>query len=461
MGLLAALAKTNDLYYLHPSFGYYFEVFYLEPHGLAYKLETLPNDTLSPPKPTTALIDANNQFWAQTGATAFPPIIRAVSPPDSDMSQSFGENLLGRFHVQREPNRNSSLVGLYYSRSLNYWGVQLQRMGDLTNAAADFELAQKLNPDNVAAGLNLDFNGSLQTGASVTVDPAKVTPDQFGKYRSWNDMLNACGPFDDPSFTFVDGVVLMRSGLRRQAVEPFKRVCQVAPDYLPARLWLAQAYLVSRMPDSALATLRAPMENPAKFSLNETNSAQLNIVAATAYFQKDDNARGIQLIQTEISRQPTNDALLATAAQIYLRRGLFANALGIINGELQKSPEDPGWLFGKGFTEIQLKNYTSAIPVLTHLLSIQPTNNDALFNRAIAYLESGQLDAAHADYEQLGQSFTNAFQIAYGLGEIAWRKHDTNEAIKQYEAYLSTANPRTAEATNITARLRELKVAPH
>ncbi len=33
ISLLATLAKTNQLYYLHPSFGYYFEEFCMEPHG--------------------------------------------------------------------------------------------------------------------------------------------------------------------------------------------------------------------------------------------------------------------------------------------------------------------------------------------------------------------------------------------------------------------------------------------
>ena len=39
--LLSRLAQTNSLYYLHPSFGYYFEFFYPEPHGLVYKLNPL------------------------------------------------------------------------------------------------------------------------------------------------------------------------------------------------------------------------------------------------------------------------------------------------------------------------------------------------------------------------------------------------------------------------------------
>jgi len=457
IGLLATLAKSNELYYLHPSFGYYFEQFCLEPHGLVYKLNTLPNDTLRPPKPDKNLIAANEAFWAQAETTAFAPIIQAVTPADPNATESFGEKLLDRFHVAREPNPNASVAGTFYSRSLDFWGVQLQRADELTNAATYFETALKLNPDNVVAQINLEFNRSLQAGQTVPVDLTKATTDQFGKYNSWDAVLGANGPFDETSFTFKNGVILMSGGLRRQAVEPFERVRQLAPDNLPARLWLAQAYLASRLPDRALDALHEPLSAPEKFSLTITNSTQLNILAAAAYFQKNNTARGIELVETEIARQPTNDVLLVTAVQIYLQRKLFTNALVIIDRKLQTAPDDPTWLFGKGFASIQIKAYDNAIATLTHLLSIQTTNNDALFNRAVAYLQSDKLDDARADYTKLGETFTNSYQVAYGLGEIAWRKHETNEAIKNYEAYLTTANTNSVEATNIIARLKALK----
>ncbi|MBU6410297.1 MAG: hypothetical protein KGR98_07910, partial [Verrucomicrobia bacterium] len=56
IGMLALLSRTNDIFYLHPSYGYYFEEFYMEPHGLVYQLKTLPADTLLPPKPDQNLI---------------------------------------------------------------------------------------------------------------------------------------------------------------------------------------------------------------------------------------------------------------------------------------------------------------------------------------------------------------------------------------------------------------------
>jgi hypothetical protein len=80
-----------------------------------------------------------------------------------------------------------------------------------------------------------------------------------------------------------------------------------------------------------------------------------------------------------------------------------------------------------------------------------------LFNRALARLDSGKLDAARADYKTLQQTLTNSFQVAYGLGEIAWRQHDTNEVIRNYKLYLANAYTNTEEATNVMQRLRELK----
>jgi tetratricopeptide (TPR) repeat protein len=457
IGLMAMLAKTNALYYLNPSFGYYFEQFYMEPHGLVLELKTLPGDTLLPPLPDNKLVAANDAFWNRAQKLALDPVIHAIAPPDPTSAASIGENLLRRFHVMRELNPNATVVGQLYSCGLNFWSVQIQRANDLKTAASDFETAVRLNPDNVVAHVNLDFNHSLQAGQTVPIDLTKATADQFGKYNSWISLLGDNGPFDEPSFTFQYGVILMRGGLSRQAVAPFHRVHELAPDNLAARLWLAQCYLASHLPDLTLDMLREPIAQPEKFSRAGTDSSQLNILAAAAYFQKKDNDRGIELVQAEISSQPTNEVLWLTAAQVYLKLGLYTNALSIIDRKLQDAPEDPTWLFGKGFASIQIKNFNAGITALTHVLSIQTTNHDARFYRAIAYLQSGQLDAARADYEKLGQTFTNSYQIPYGLGEIAWSKHETNEAIKQYEAYLAVANTNTAEATNIIERLKSLK----
>ena len=139
----------------------------------------------------------------------------------------------------------------------------------------------------------------------MPVDLSGATSDRFGKFRAWNAVLSENGPFDEPSFCFGEGVIsITQSGLIRQAVAAFTRVRELAPDNLPARLLLAQIYLISHMPDRTLEVLHDPLEQPEEFSLARTNSTQLNILAAAAYLQKNDLAHGTQLLENEIARHP-------------------------------------------------------------------------------------------------------------------------------------------------------------
>jgi tetratricopeptide (TPR) repeat protein len=461
LGLVTALtmlARTNELYYLHPSFGFFFEQFYQEPHGLVYKLKTLPDETLLPPLPDKNLIAENDAFWTRVETQAFPSIARAAAPRDPNAPCSPGERWLTKFHVLREPDRNAIIAGVLYSRSLDFWGVQLQRANILEKAAAHFDWAIKINPDNLAAQINLEFNESLRAGKSVPVDVSKATSDQFGKYHNWNELLNANGPFDEPSFCLTEGIILAaQNGFFHQAATAFTRVRELAPDNLTARLWLGQIYVLSRQPDHALEVLHDPLTQPEKFSLARTNLTDLNIIAATAYFQKNELTRGVQLLETEMARHQADDGLRNAIVQVYVSHDLFTNALALIDYKLRLTPDDPDWLLNKGRILIQAKAYADGIDALSRVLTIQTTNSDALFARAVAYLNSGKLDAARADYKVLQQSLTNSYQVAYGLGEIAWRKRETNEVIRNYTLYLANANTNTEEATNIIQRLRDLK----
>ena len=83
-------------------------------------------------------------------------------------------------------------------------------------------------------------------------------------------------------------------------------------------------------------------------------------------------------------------------------------------------------------------------------------NHSALLNRAICYLRAGKLEPAQRDYEILQKAFPTAFQIYYGLAEIAWQKKDTNAAIRNYQLYLANAQTNTAEAKIVSDRLKEL-----
>jgi hypothetical protein len=47
--------------------------------------------------------------------------------------------------------------------------------------------------------------------------------------------------------------------------------------------------------------------------------------------------------------------------------------------------------------------------------------------------------------------------VVFGLGEIAWRRQDTNAAIRFYQECLALGLPASPESNLVAERLRQLK----
>jgi tetratricopeptide (TPR) repeat protein len=424
-------------------------------------LKPLPEDTLLHPPFDKELVALNEKFWAEA-QTEFARVQRSQQIVDANEQNLmiyphglFGW-LLMHLHAGTEPDAGALQVGRFYSRALNNWGVQQQRAGDLDAAARHFSNATNTNPDNVAATINLKFNAALRVGSnSVTLSP--VTADQFGKYRGWNEVLNANGPFDETSFVFENGWGFMQARQINQAAEQFTRVRQLAPDNLAARLFLAQIYIFAKQSDRAMEALHDPLTQPGKFLLNETNSIELNTLAASVHFQKSENAQAIALMDREMDLHPEDATLLQATFQAYYMRGLYTNALNAVEHKLARFPDETQWIFNKGLVTLALKRYDDAIAAMTLVMASDTNDPIPRFNRAIAYLQSDRLPEARSDYATLQGTYTNNFQVAYGLGEIAWRTRDTNEAVRNYTLYLANAATNTAEAATVRERLAAWK----
>jgi tetratricopeptide (TPR) repeat protein len=148
---------------------------------------------------------------------------------------------------------------------------------------------------------------------------------------------------------------------------------------------------------------------------------------------------------------------LEAATKGCLAHNHFTEALDFINLQLARTPADPHWLFGKGYALVQLKSYPQAAAAFTGVLAVETNNFNALFNRAIAYLNDQQFSLARTDYLRLQQTFTNAYPVAFGLSEIAQHQHDTNEVIRNYQIYLANAPTNTAEFVSVRKRLADLR----
>ncbi|HYG35609.1 MAG TPA: DUF2723 domain-containing protein, partial [Clostridia bacterium] len=202
--MVAKLAQTKGAYYLHPSFGYYFEVLCPEAHGLIYKLNFCPSDTLVFPAAPKESIAENEAFWAKADGNVLQPIQSAVEYASQERASGFAARLAEKLHLAKEPNRQALLLATFYSQARNYWGGEMQKSGHLKEAAGHFQRALTLNPDNLVAKINLECNGKLQSGGKASVELSKMAEENLSKrYRSWDQVIRENGPFDEPSFCFA------------------------------------------------------------------------------------------------------------------------------------------------------------------------------------------------------------------------------------------------------------------
>jgi tetratricopeptide (TPR) repeat protein len=460
--MLIQLAQTNAVYYLHPSFGYYFEDFYPIPHGLVYELKPYLARTVNAPLLDDAVIAENENFWEKADKEILRPLLPAITPPAPGGTVSFRQRFDQKLHLVFEPNSTAAMLARFCSQSLNFLGVAVQRAGRLDAASDYFALAARLNPDNVVAQINLAYNKNLREGQHASVQLSEAYEDRLGKYSDILQASNANGPFDEPTFCFQQGRVFAQGALLRQAAQSFDRVKTLAPDNIPARVWLAQIYVAGGLPDMALTLINEVHSFPE--SPDASTRLTTLLVESLALFSQNDAQKAERLLQAAMAKDPKDENLLALVFQVYTQCGRFTNALGVVENQLKLKPDDADTLVNEGYLFLRLGNYSQAIPPLTRVIAIQTNNYSAWLNRAIAYLQDNKLDEAQRDYETLEKANQFQTQVYYGLGEIAYRKKDTNAAIHFYKLYFQHCSPNTpetrAEAQSLSDRLKQLQAGP-
>jgi tetratricopeptide (TPR) repeat protein len=471
------LSRTNQVYYLHPSFGYFFESFYLEPHGLVYKLNAYPTNSLLPPQLDKAIIDENEGFWTRTDESTIRPMVQTRAGIAS--RQNWLDRIEERLHLTREPNPTVVTLDSLYSLALNYWGVALQRSGRIADAAARFQRALDLNPENLAAEVNLECNRNLQASKPARIQlTQEVINRLMGRYRGrWEGelleaVMNECGPFDDPVFCYRIGLVWAFSPLRNtlpqyhQAALNLQRAAELAPHDFEPRLNLAQAYLLASLPSQTLKVIDELRANAHELNLTQTNEPDLLFPAMAAYLAMTNLPSAEAAAQTSLQKYPEEAfSLLSAASRAYLTYDYFTNALESIQAQLKIRPDEPNALLGKGIALFRLKQFQPAIESFTKVTEIETNHQSQLhikaaFYRAETYVQSGQLAEAQADYEALQKEFPMERAIYRALGDVAYLKKDTNAAIRNYQLF-KAGMTNAADLKAVNDRLKELKPGTH
>lgn len=457
--IVRGIQETNSAYYLHPSFGYFFETSYPESHGFSYLLRSYPTNAVLPPPMPVSVAAENEKFWSDVEGNGFNKLKNRMHPRGGKLQ--FMEGLAAGLSLPDPPNHDALALGAFYSRALVCWGVELQKMDQFKPAAAAFERALEINDENVVAQINLQSNQELAKGGKPHVELTKAIEDQFGKYRGWEQVMNLNGPFDEPTFCYEQGRLFTRGNLFRQAAQQFDRVATLAPENLPARLWLGQMYLRLGHPSESLSIVRQIKEKPIVFGLSRSNIFELVMLEASTLLAQTNSAGAAAMIKATLKQYPNDEDTLIAGVQAFMTAGDYTNALVFIEDQLALRPNNGNALLNKGFSLLQTAAYAQAIVPLSTVIGMKDsipnsTYFNALLNRAISHFRLGDLQESQKDYESIAQTYPTEFRAHYGLAEIALRQKDTNRAIQSFELYLNNA-PWTMEAADVERRLKVLR----
>ncbi len=435
IGRLQALAGKQPVVYLHPSVGYYFEFFEAHPRGLLSVLKPYPPGQFLPSPLSTEELQSNSEFWKRLD--------------DTFLKDLPAQMKLGSIEARQ--------VAYWLSRSLNNWAVLEQRAGKIEDAGKHFARAAELNPINAAALFNQEFNAHLRAGRHDFVQLDKRLQGYFAIYRSWEDILNTCGGFDDPVACHIMGQILTGSGLYRFAAMELQRARQLDPTNAAPEITMSQLNLrVGRLDETLRIVTNARTSNLPSWKVR-TNAVELIRIEALVYFQKNDPARAEAVLDEAIKQNPKDDLTLSIVSQVYLSRNMFQRALDIFNQRLNLKQDNADALLGKSATHILLNQPAEAVGALNRLLQLQPENQSARFNRALALLQLGQLEQAELDYRRLLDSSPESPPLLFGMAEIAFRKKDGKNARFYYEKYLRVAPPGADERREVESRLVKVK----
>jgi predicted Zn-dependent protease len=452
--LLSQLSRSNRVFYLHPSFGHFFELYYPEPAGLVTGLKQFQDKSVNPPPLDTNTISKIESFW-NDHLSQLEAISQSLPEAKPDRRSLTGK-VYQRFHLQPAPMLQTQLLGEWYAMALDDWAVRLQRAGQLEAAKIRFALAAALNPNNGAAKVNSECNSNLIAGITLNLAGAESIASQLGRLPQMSRFLFVNGPVDEPSFCYVLGGTFLKAGLPRQALQQLERAHELAPTVILPKLALAELYTRLGSAQKARELISQVRKDASSLPQKNQLETSLSLLEASSWLAQTNAVNAREVLQNLLTSNPGDPRTQHLVAQAYYSFGDYSNALEVINRQLTATPNDIACQISLATVLLRVGDATQAVETLNHVLTL--TNSpDIRLLRNVARIEAGHLDAAEGDYLEMQTQDLNQTLITYGLAEIALRRHNTNRAVELLQSCMANFPAGSPQLQMLTNRISALK----
>lgn len=516
LNMLNDVSNKTPIYYLHPSFGYYFEQFYLKPEKGIFRLLPYPSgaDSLDKPALTTDQVHANSTFAG---------IIEKKFDAIAEESKQLRENQF----------LDSLIIMGWLSRNLNQRGVDLIRNNQSEAAEKLFLAACKIyrgSPKgNVVAQANLrQLNPESDYEFDEELDRL-IGDDELLALSRIDSTLKTYGPFDLTQACFQLGQNFARKTQIRQAYHELTRAAELAKTLPDPVFFIAEMFVSYELPDKA----KLFIERLAK--MNEANSftpdQQIKLIrleaglllaasgpdAAEKYLAErlkphmksipglhtmlafhldhDQNAKALGLLDTWLKDNPNDlntltdkgqllsklehydeavevyqsampladsqekSNLISMIAATYTEKGDFKSALEHINDAIKQTDAD-NFKFQKATIYMAMSQHGKAVTLLDTLIDDNPNHEEILLNRAESHMALKQYDLAKEDFSTLQSFAPNDPRSYYRLAQIGEAQSQNHEELTNYTLFLKYVDPESVPAEELKRVRTRMKQLP-
>ncbi|MBR5738037.1 MAG: tetratricopeptide repeat protein [Verrucomicrobia bacterium] len=412
---LMLYAKQEHTYYLHPSFGYFFEACKPTLSGLLTQLTPYQDDDVS--------------LWV-------------FSPEEKEAALNYWKaeetvlDKIPRLPEEKLKHGNIAFVAAFYSRMLNNYAVELAKANDRTDAIQFCEEALSLYPRNLAAYMNKHY---YQTGLSTYDDEGQHRYDElFNNYNSsWETVSLFCGKPDLPRPLYEMGTLFSQNHQWRQAYQCFLRVQQYEPNQIQNMTALAYVDSMIGESDRALKLIREAKAYWKQSGQSNSDTISLDTQEAACLLSTGKTEEALALLNEARKNNPQDQRILNMLSRAYIENGNYQEALTLIDRILTSAPDNFDNLYRKAICLLGLDRANDALNILDNLLRKNPLNNSIISLRITALLKLKRFDEARAVYEGMLREDKDDVSAMIGLGKVAEEAGNPDEALKQYERALS------------------------
>ena len=514
--LNAITAAKTPIYYLHPSFGYYFEQFYLEPDKGVFRLRPYPSgaDSLDKPALTTDQVTENSS------------VAEAIEKKFDDFAKESEQ-------LRKNQFLDSLIIMGWLSRNLNQRGVDLIRNNQSEAAEKLFLAACKIyrgSPKgNVVAQANLrQANPESDYEFDKELDRL-IGDDELLALSRIDSTLKTYGPFDLTQACFQLGQNFARKTQIRQAYHELTRAAELAKTLPDPVFFIADMFVSYELPDKA----KLFIERLAK--MNEANpftpDQQIKLIrleaglllaasgpdAAEKYLAErlkphmnslgglhtmlafhldhDQNTKALALLDNWLKDNPDDLATLTDKGQLlsrlkrydkavevyqsalelansqeksnlismiaatYTEKGDFNSALKHIDDAIKRTDTD-NFTFQKATIYMAMSQHGKAVTLLDTLLDDNPNHEEILLNRAESHMALNQYDLAKEDFSTLQSFAPNDPRSYHRLALIAKEQNQNGKELTNYTLFLKYVDPESVpaeELQRVQTRVKQLQ----